>query len=148
MAEKTSRVKLLFDLHATSGWVVFKERLFAGKRIGESEYLLSRYRHQFFVLVPRIVVRLKVERVGSGSKVTLRSRFNSIGTIAFVILTLSTLIPIARVMTGSESPEADHFLPAFLYLYFLLAAYLEVKTVEKLILDVVKQEQIKSIFNA
>src|SRR5690349_14726675 len=62
LLEKTSKVHYIFDLHQTSGWVLFKERQFIGKRIGEGEYLLSRYRHVLFTVLPRVAAKVKVEK--------------------------------------------------------------------------------------
>lgn len=150
LLEKVSKVIYLFDFHQTIGWILPKERHFAGKKIGENEYVLSRYRHMIWSLVPRVVARVRFQQVGIGSAVKIKTRLNVNGTIAFVLLTLGLLSPFIRAIIRAEMPEWDDFSLelACAYGYFLTAIYYEARVTEKTILDVIKRAEIRSIFSA
>lgn len=147
---RTSKAGYLFDLHKTTAWVVFKERQFLGKRTGEGEYKVSRYRHVLFTLVPRVVARVNFEKMGTGSKLTINTRLNIGSTILFGLLNLALFLPLISALVRSGMPGPDAFSPelACVYLYFLGAAYYETKLTETMLTDVIRGQDIKSIFSA
>ncbi|MBO9702795.1 MAG: hypothetical protein J7604_21460 [Sporocytophaga sp.] len=148
--QKSDEVNYMFDLHQTIGWILPSNHFFIRKKIKDNEYIISRYRHIFFVLLPRVVTKVKFEKTSNGSKITFRTRLSINSFIAFFFLTLFMLFPIVGAVTHSRMIEMDDFSETaiFMFLYLIISTFWESIATEKLVHKIIIGLKIKNIFSA
>jgi hypothetical protein len=148
--QKSDEVNHMFDLHQTIGWVLPSDHYFIRKKVKDNEYKISRYRHVFFVLLPRVVTNVTFEKTFNGTKITFKTRLSINSFIAFFFLTLFMLLPIAGAFTHSRMIQIDDFseTEVLMFLYLIITAFWESIATEKLIHKIVMGLKIKNIFSA
>jgi hypothetical protein len=144
--QSTSKVLTMFDLSATSSYIILAERPLMGQKLSNGETIISRHRHTILQVVPRIVTRWRIETLNGQSFLVLQNRLALLPTIALLMIFLPLALGISKSLANLELPDLEivGFSLTILALYLVLAFY-ELRSTDKTIQKVISNEKVKSL---
>jgi len=135
----TSKVLTFFDLTDTNTYVIPKERSFAGQRLDSGKVLISRYRHAFLKIVPRLITKWEIESVNGQLFLATRTRLGLVPFIGLLIMSFSILVHLIKSLINFELPDTNILMPMIFLVVFALLTKYELAATDKTIKMVIKQ---------
>jgi hypothetical protein len=144
--QSASKVLSMFDLTATSMYVILEERPFVGQKLDNGETIISRYRHTIFQIVPRIVSKWKVDSINGELFLVVSNRLGLLPTLVLFVVMFPLIVEIIRSVATFEVPnlETVAYSLGFLAIFLLLTKF-ELRLTDKTILKVINNEKVKSL---
>jgi hypothetical protein len=144
--QATTKVKSMFDLTATSAYVILEERPLIGQKLTSGDTLVSRMRHSFFRLVPRVVSRWNTESVDGKSYLLVKHRLALFPTLVLSLVLFSLVVACVTSIANMKLPDLEALaISVFLLLILMTLTKYEVDATDKTIVKVIKNEKVKSL---
>jgi hypothetical protein len=144
--QSTSKVLTMFDLTATSTYIILEERPFVGQKLANGETIISRYRHSLFKIIPRIITKWKIEVTDDELFLVVKNRLALLPTMALVIILFPSLVEIVKSALTFELPDFTtlSYSLVFVVLFIVLLKY-ELKQTDRTITKVIDNGKLKSL---
>lgn len=144
--QATTKVKSMFDLTATSEYVILEERPLIGQKLKSGDTLISRMRHSFLRLVPRIVSKWNIENVDGKSYLVVKHRLGLIPTFVFSFILFLLVGECVVSIVDMKLPDFEGLSMGVFLLGVLTAlTKYEVDVTDNTITKVIKNEKVKSL---
>ena len=143
---KTSKVsKFFFETQTTTSYIIAKERVFVGRKNKVGEIVISRNRHTFMGMFPRIVLKVRVEDHMEGCTLHLKARLALYTTIFFMLFAIGAIVSILILIHKQNITLKNFpFWNIFMLISFLALTLFEIKTTINLVKLIVNKKEIKS----